>query len=299
MFRIGVLGDLICTLPMCAEIRRRHPHPLLLYVTMRDYKTMVQLAREPDGVYGARSWKFVPTWSVFGLVEKVYAPETTDERTKSAGPTCHLVDDLANSCGISPDDRQPHLYPPAALIERVRTGHGLQNRRLIAINGGRTWPVREWGFDRWQALVNLIHAEFDVTILLFGVGEAIPLHGVESFVNHRVLADEMAAIIAACDLVISIDSGPVHLAGAVGTPVVGLFGAVDPRLRLPPGSRAMAVEADVPCLHCHHRTPRGHWQTGCPNDIRCMKELAVNAVFEAVKENLSLSYNSNSAGQRS
>jgi hypothetical protein len=83
---------------------------------------------------------------------------------------------------------------------------------------------------------------------------------------------------------ISIDSGPVHVAGAVGTPVVGLFGANAPQFRLPPAGLGVGVVADVPCLYCHHRTPRGHWQTGCPNDIRCMKELAVAPVFQAVKD---------------
>jgi len=46
------------------------------------------------------------------------------------------------------------------------------------------------------------------------------------------------------------------------------------------------VTSNVPCLFCHHASPRGHWQTGCPNDIRCMKELDVPTVFDAVKKML-------------
>jgi len=69
-------------------------------------------------------------------------------------------------------------------------------------------------------------------------------------------------------------------------PVVGLYGAVNPRYRLPPDSPATGVFSNVRCLFCHHASPRGHWQTGCPHDICCMKELDVPTVFQAVKNML-------------
>ncbi|HUC86358.1 MAG TPA: glycosyltransferase family 9 protein [Candidatus Acidoferrales bacterium] len=291
LFRIGVLGDLVCTLPLCAEIRQRHPGRPLLLVTMRDYLTLARLAAGPDAVYGARSWSFTVPGYLGALIGKIYAPKTTDERSYEQGPTCHLIDDLAGSCGIALTERQPRLYPPRELIDRTLALTGLADRRakgqkLIAINCGLSWRVKEWSFDRWQQLVDLIHAEYDATIILFGIGggnnEYTRLRGVESFANHRVQAHQLAALIAACDLVVSIDSGPVHVAGAVGTPVVGLFGANDARYRLPPSSPGLGVVAEVPCLYCQHRTPRGHWMTGCPNDIRCMKELEVARVFDAV-----------------
>jgi len=97
------------------------------------------------------------------------------------------------------------------------------------------------------------------------------------------------ALIANCDLVISIDSGPVHLAGMVGTPVIGLFGPVDPASRLPPDSSALGLFSEVPCLFCHNRTPVIHWISGCPNDIACMKKLDTETVFEAVKSMLAQS----------
>jgi ADP-heptose:LPS heptosyltransferase len=280
---------------MCAEICKRHPGRLLLFVTIRDYQGMVQLASEPDAVYGARSWKFVPRHRLLGLIEKVYAPKTTDEISKEAGPTVHLIDDLAASCGIALTERQPKLLPSRKFIEAVLLENGLPPRRpktkkLIGINCGLTWPVKQWSFDHWQALLDRIHAEYDATILLFGIGgdknEFTRLRGIESFANHRASARELVALVAACDLVISIDSGPIHVAGAVGTPVVGLFGANNGQLRLPPASPGVGLVADVPCLYCHHRTPRGHWQSGCPCDIRCMKELEVAPVFQAVKEML-------------
>ena len=297
LFRIGALGDVICTLPMCAEIRKRHPGRLLIYVVMSDYRKMVCLSPAVDQVYGARSWTFIP-YAFPGLVEKIYAPKTTDERSPELGPTNHLIDDLAHSCGISPADRQPRLNPSPAFVNSVKTAYGLaaapgaKRHCVIGINGGHSWPVKEWDVTKWQCLVDLIHADYAATILQFGLrrpsseaDEFDQLTGITSLVG-RVPADQLVALVAACDLIISIDSGPVHIAGAVGTPVVGLFGANDPQFRLPPGSPGIGLTSQVPCLFCHHRTPRGHWQKGCPHDIRCMQELDGPTVFAAVKSML-------------
>jgi ADP-heptose:LPS heptosyltransferase len=301
VFRLAALGDVLCTLPLCGEIRKLHPGRLLIYITTADYKKMVLLSRAADCVYGA-SWLYgvweLPAPHRFGLVEQVYYPQTTDERFSNTGVKSHLIDDLAASCGVAiPDpNRQPRLHPSPELVKITQaayklTGDVAGGRRIIGINCGRTWPVRMWGAANWQKLVDRIHAEYDAVILQFGVTRADGtdeydnLTGVQSLVN-RVKSDELVALIAGCHLLVSIDSGPVHLAGAVGTPVVGLFGAVDPRFRLPPDSPAMGLTGEVPCLFCHHTSPHGHWQSGCPNDVRCMKELDVQTVFEAVKSAL-------------
>jgi len=302
LFRLGALGDVVCTLPLCNEIRKHYPGRLLIYVTATDYRKMVLLSRAADCVYGS-FWRYgvwdLPAFHLFGLVEKIYNPQTTDERFPNTGVQSHLVDDLAASCGLPiPDsNRQPRLFPPPELVRKRQVAYGLaadvaKARRIIGINCGRTWPVRMWDAAKWQQLVDRIHAEYDAVILQFGLtdgdgtDEYDNLAGVQSVVN-RVKSDELVALVAGCHLIVSIDSGPVHLAGAVGTPVVGLFGAVNPRFRLPPDSPAAGLFSDVPCLFCHHTTPHGHWQTGCPNDIRCMKELDVQTVFQAVKAMLS------------
>ncbi len=231
-------------------------------------------------------------------MEKIYYPQATDERSPNTGAQLHLVDDLAVSCDLTiPDpDRQPRFFPSPELIKKTQAAYGLTGNAakgslIIGINFGRTWPVRMWDAAKWQKLVDRIHAEYDAVILQFGLTRADGtdeydnLTGVQSVVN-RVKSDELVALIASCHLLVSIDSGPVHLAGAVGTPVVGLFGAVNPRFRLPPDSPAAGLFSNVPCLFCHHTTPPGHWQSGCPNDIRCMKELEVRTVFQAVKSAL-------------
>jgi ADP-heptose:LPS heptosyltransferase len=299
--RCGALGDIICALPICEEVRKRHPGKLLVFVTGERYRNMVLLSNAADLVFGSRKWDWSfslpPGFTFLGLVEKIYNPKTTVEQTPNNGPICHLIDDLAGSCGFNVATQQPRLFPSSALIKETRAKYGLDedtvgSRLVIGINGGRSWPIREWDPQKWQKLVKKIHAAWDAVIVQYGVtkndesDEAYKLTGVKSLVN-RLKPEEMVAVAAICDLIISIDSGPIHLAGAVGTPVIGLYGALEPRYFLPPSSPAVGLFGNVPCLFCHHKVPPGHWHTGCPNDINCMKQLDDETVFEAVKSILS------------
>jgi ADP-heptose:LPS heptosyltransferase len=294
------IGDVVCTLPICDEVRRRHPGKLLVFITAAPWREIVILSRSADLVYANRSWVYPFTMpakvKLFGLVDTIYNPQTTGERVPQGGMTRHLIEDLAASCGFTVTARQPRLYPSPGLIEKTRIAYGLDckttgERLLIGINPGPSWPVKEWDVSKWQKLINKIHSRYDAIIIQFGINkgdgssEYDNLTEVKS-VAGRLKGEEIVALIAACDLLISIDSGPVHVAGAVGTPVVGLFGALDPALILPPDSPGLGLFGDVPCLFCHNRTPVINWLTGCPNDIACMKKLDDETVFEAVKSML-------------
>jgi heptosyltransferase-2 len=83
----------------------------------------------------------------------------------------------------------------------------------------------------------------------------------------------LAAVLAECAAVVSNDSGAMHVAGAVGTPVVAIFGPTDERATAPLGEHTI-VSASVFCRPCHLRT--------CPIDHRCMRRVTPARVLEAV-----------------
>ncbi len=88
---------------------------------------------------------------------------------------------------------------------------------------------------------------------------------------------ELCAALKACDLLLTNDTGPMHLAAAVGTPVVALFGSSSPELTAPglPGDgKHILLRSRVPCAPCFRRA--------CPIDFRCMNNLSVEQVVEAV-----------------
>lgn len=294
--RFGAMGDVVCALPLCDALREKHPDQLIVFVTSALYRNLVDLSAAADLVYGSKLWVWpfvMPSrFNVLGLIAAVYIPQNTDEVSEKCGSMRHLVDEFAVSCGVTLIKRQPRLYPSDQLIKKTRRKYGLGEeevgtKKIIAINGGPTWPVRMWDTSKWQSLINHIHTEHDAVILLVGQRqtgnycELEKLKGVVSLFN-QLTPEEIVALISICDLVVAIDSGPVHLAGGVETPVVGLFGAVNPLFRMPPDSPSIGLVSDVECLSCNHKSPILHWKDGCPHDIKCMKQLDVKRVIEAV-----------------
>lgn len=287
--RMVAIGDVVCTLPLCEYLRKENPDKLIVFITGHSVHRLVKMSTSCDLVYGACSGDFTVSVGFLGIVEKVYHPSTSDELGLN-GVKRHLVDDLAASCGVTLEIRQPKLHPSEKDLSSTQTRYELHKRDgrdelLICINKGPTWPVRNWTDEKWQQLVNYIHHHYKAEVVEIGyrTPESKPLHGARSLIGLGSVTD-MASMISLCDLVISIDSGPIHIAGAVGTPVIGLFGAVNPAFRLPLEGRAIGLTADVPCLFCHHESPIGHWRSGCPHDIRCMQELGVESVCRAIKE---------------
>jgi heptosyltransferase-2 len=92
---------------------------------------------------------------------------------------------------------------------------------------------------------------------------------------------EMCAALKMCAVVLTNDSGPMHVAAAVGTPVVALFGSTSPELTgpgLPGDARHRLLKGNAACAPCFRRE--------CPIDFRCMQGISVEGVVEAVLRSL-------------
>ena len=288
--RHGGVGDVVCTFPAVLALRQKFPGATIVYRVLPPLTTIVQMGRVADAVVPNYNWQ-APLPPLCGrLFDIVLQPFLEDERSKG-GRHVHLVDAFCAEVGVSPTDRQPRLTVPRGLAERVFSqlfAASNQDGPLIAIHTTANWKVREWPEAGWRELVSWLVNERRARVIQLGGevywnGGAMKVTRIEGAADcvGRLSLEETAACIQACDLFIGIDSGPLHIAGAVGTPCVGLFGPVDPTLRLPPETPSIGVVGDVPCLGCNHRTPIVHWQDDCPMHIMCMKVLPVVQVADA------------------
>ncbi len=92
----------------------------------------------------------------------------------------------------------------------------------------------------------------------------------------RTSLRELVSLISECDVFLTNDSGPMHIAYAVGTPLAALFGSTDPGLTGPPGTGDIAFRHDFECSPCFERS--------CPtNDLRCMYAITSDEVYLAIK----------------
>ncbi len=171
-------------------------------------------------------------------------------------------------------------------------------RRLLAdVSGGREWPLlvglhpkssygpaKCWPLENYARLARRLVREKGAQVLVFGgEGEREDAQKLASSAGKGVisLAGEtdlilLAALSSLCRLVVANDSGPLHLAAAVGTPVIGLFGSTDPRATAPRGREARVIYKNVSCGPCLLRV--------CPTDLKCLTRITPDEVMVVAEE---------------
>lgn len=187
----------------------------------------------------------------------------------------------------SPALRVP-LTPTAAEVAAWKNKLGAA--RVAAIHAGSAFGAAKcWPAPRFAALAHDL-AGRGVTVVLIGsaaerelarqvrLEAGGPPGGVRNLAGETSLV-ELAGLLAATDVVVANDSGPMHLAGAVGTPVVALFGSTNERETYPltePGKLRLLKVPGIECSPCKLRE--------CPIDHRCMERLSVAEVAAAARE---------------
>jgi heptosyltransferase-1 len=164
----------------------------------------------------------------------------------------------------------------------AESGRGRKaERRFVAVSPVAFWETKLWEDNKFAELGDRIHRELGIAVILTG-GEAGPLEKIKvrmktAAVNlgGRTTLRELASLYRDAALVITTDSGPMHLAAAVGTPVVALFGPTDPARTGPCGPGHRIIRCGISCSPCFRK------QCKAP---RCMTEISVEDVFAAVKD---------------
>jgi ADP-heptose:LPS heptosyltransferase len=286
------IGDIICTFPSVLALRQKYPNAVIVYSVRKAFKSIVRMGHIADLIVESDWSSDVPKVQKSDY-DLFFQPFLEDERPLNREHV-HLVYDIARSLGVIPESTQPKIYVPPSVTRFVHErllSYRRHKKYLFGIHLGPSWPVREWTVENWTKLVAVLHAQFDCTVLQLGsedhtskgITKVSRIPQTEDWVGKFDL-EQSVAVLEQLDLFIGIDSGLLHAAGATGTPSVGLFGAIDPKLRLPLQTPSIGVTSQVPCLGCHHRLPRLHWETGCPYDIRCMTDLSVDDVFIACQK---------------
>jgi len=190
--------------------------------------------------------------------------------------------------GLDCRDTIPHLEPTArqmawAADRLQQTGLGPRDR-LVALHPGGHSHGRQWPAENYLALGEALSRQ-GVRCLLVGEEAERPLLEWLASCFDAVIAvapdmGHLAALLAHCRAFVGGDSGPLHLAAAAGTPVVGIYGRSDPTWSGPVGAHAGVVRMDLPCSPCRGR-PHACFRP-CLRGNRCLRDLPVNMVLPAV-----------------
>jgi heptosyltransferase-2 len=177
---------------------------------------------------------------------------------------------------------------PAALEQAEgvlqRSGARANALRVALAPGAAYGSAKCWPPDRFAQLAERLISDFDADVIIFGAAS-------ERGVAERIVTGmrkrpvvlvgqtkigELPALFARCQLFVGNDSGAMHVAAAVGLPVVGVFGPTDPYGTAPVTPRRTLVQQRVSCSPCFLRH--------CPVDHRCMTRVEVEPVYAAARD---------------
>ena len=204
--------------------------------------------------------------------------------------TAHYFD-LLHAAGI------PAAYPQLELflaeserkdaVQRLKAAGIVDGQLKVGLFPGAGWKLREWMPARFAAIGDRLVEHFNAEVLIFGgqheselvktVMNLMEMRSIPFAGNLQIR--QLAACIEQCDLFVTNDTGPMHIAAGVGTPTLSLFGPGNHIRFQPLGASHQIIRHAVPCSPCKQFTNK------CKDNI-CMKGIGVDEVWHAISRTL-------------
>ncbi|MDX1932191.1 MAG: glycosyltransferase family 9 protein [Capsulimonadales bacterium] len=229
--------------------------------------------------YGATETSGNARYYTRAFVHAEHPPHRTDQYLLPLG-----------TLGIAePEDRSLSIGYTGADAERAEgflTRAGLTPGNFVTVAPLTTWPSRCWPADRFRRLIEVLDQDGFPVVLVGSQKERPEIEAIAEQLRRRppVLAGELtfrefAAFVDRAALVVSGDTGPMHLAAAVKTPYLALFGPTAPG-RFAPRGCGIALSKPVPCGPCYQKTCRN---TG-DDLLQCLRLISVTEAVEAARK---------------
>ena len=202
----------------------------------------------------------------------------------------HIIDqqmELLIPLGIEPnwETEVPLKAPEVARMSVQRKLNGMKD--YVVINPGGNWPTKCWDPERYGELARRLIADGLPVTVTWGPGEDEMVNKLVRKAGNGVhqVPTSLEELVALCEnakLFIGGDTGPMHFAAAVGTPIVAIFGPTSSDRNGPFRREDVVVERRLPCRPCYERCrcPLEHWE--------CIVDVTVDHVYEACVKRLAL-----------
>lgn len=309
--RFSSLGDVVLTTPLLRAIHRAHPDAQVTFVTKTRYAPLFAaspyvarvIALAPDetlrafadrvrGPYDARldlhgSLRSLALRALLGGRWATYRKRRWRRRLMVAfkvnaldgvPPVAERYFEAATALGVVPDGGPPEVHVSS---EAQRAAEAFGPVGAVVLAPGARQATRRWPPDRWRALARSLRAAGHVPVAVGTSSERALLDDDAVVPAYGLPLDVMAAVLRRAAVVVAHDSGAMHLATAVGVPVVALFGPTVPAMGFAPyRAPSRVIERTLACRPCSAFggpvCPRGHH--------RCMIDITPEAVADAVAE---------------
>jgi len=242
------LGNVICLLPVLEKIHDQGSQVVIK--TQKDWLSTFSV------LFPQFTW----------LADGPYDFLDLDTLTEDQPPTEHRTDEFARLLNIAPplpaaqlraasDWQEPYLHLRGAVVFSPEAGHR-----------SRQWPI--------EKAVQLKEALGQEKLVLIGTdrSETIPC---DLDLREKLSLQDLIGLISVADSVITMDSGVLHIAAALGRPTVALFGGIDIRYRIRSSQNVVAIQSDLSCCPCNKNET-------CQDRFPCIKSPSPNDVLQAL-----------------
>ncbi len=199
----------------------------------------------------------------------------------------HAVDrylDFPRYLGAKTDNAEFVLPPDMEAQAKVKIlldKYSLEDKKFIAVNPIALWETKLWSNEKFAKLADLMNDKLQMKVVITG-SDKDTLDKITSSANNKIInlggqtsLNELACLYKKARIVISTDSGPMHLAAAVGAPVIALFGPTDPARTGPYGAGHTIVRTELACSPCFLKK--------CSTK-KCMEDITPRQVFAVVEK---------------
>jgi lipopolysaccharide heptosyltransferase II len=291
--RQGLHRGLSGKLRLIRELRERRFDAALLFQNAFEAAVLTRLAEIPvragydrDG----RGWllsqkvpvdprvsKLHQTYYYLDLLEQLLGCARTAQKLEPK-PTSQFVAEAMPDITLAVSQERKH-----AARARLHSQGVDFNRTVVGVNPGAFYgSAKRWLSERYATVLDRLISERQASVVIFGspnevaIAKAIQsgMRNQPVILSGRTELNELIAMIACCDLFLTNDSGPMHLAAALRVPTLAIFGSTDEITTGPMSPAAVVLNKRVECSPCLLRE--------CPIDHRCMARISAEEVTQQV-----------------
>ncbi|MDP8299024.1 MAG: glycosyltransferase family 9 protein [Candidatus Tantalella remota] len=234
-----------------------------------------------------------------GIGERIGFSGKKGALTKEVAPPSreiHRADQILSLAGVAgvKEANGSYVYfvtpEDSERADKVLRHAGGGSRRMVALNTGGNWDAKKWAGSNFIELAKKILDRFDDVEIMFtgAMKDMITTQEMVASVSDercytvagRTGLNELASLFKKCELVVSADSGPLHLASATGTTTIGLYGPTSRNITGPRGEgKNIVISKDIDCeVPCY--------VAECDKEFMCMRSIPVEEVFAVLEVEL-------------
>ncbi len=201
---------------------------------------------------------------------------------------------ILSKIGVQKLDETLELWPDPVSESRVEEWlgpHPAPSKVIgLVVGSSPNWPTKRWPLENFKALADDLIEKHQCRVILLGTEEDLEL--TKGFANGhsdkvinlvgKTSLQDLVSLVKSLDVLVTGDTAPLHIAAAMKTKIVSLFGPTDAKRHMPPATKPIVLTRHLPCQPCYKGECRNE------ENLACLRKISVSEVLQAVQKQLAL-----------